>query len=219
MRLSLITIGFFLIVLSSAKLLAQSNQDALSNDTILLVDGSYIYTHLVDTTEGLIRYTSPKKSSRTLVLGAKEIFSIKTKGEETIYYSPDLEDSVSANNYSVEEMRYFLWGVQDGKKTKFSTFPFVSNILIGAGAGVTGHFLSPLIPFLSTALFNIPKQRVNQNNVSNMEYLNYAPYERGYKQEASRKRRIQTLLGGGIGFLAGITTSFILTANGIDLIK
>jgi hypothetical protein len=219
MRLYSLSIGICLLLFCAQTLSAQTHLDSLKKDTILLTDGSYIYTSIVDTADGIIRYRSAKKPSRILKLGEKEIFSIKNDSVETIYYAQDPNDSISADNYTVEEMRYFMLGIQDGKKSKFNTVPFISNILIGAGAGLTGHFLSPLIPFVSTAIFSIPKPKVNQDYVSNMEYLKQATYEKGFKQEAYRKKKVHTLLGGGIGFLVGITTTFILQANGIDLMK
>lgn len=219
LRLIIAVTGLCLLLLADKSVLAQVKQDSLRNDTILLTDGKYIYTSIVDTSDNIIRYRSARKPSKILKLGEKEIFSVKRGSTETIYYSPDLNDSISADNYSVEEMRYFILGIQDGKKEKFKTGSFVSNLLIGAGAGITGHFLSPVVPFVSTAIFTIRKPKINQYNVSNNEYLNHATYERGYKQEAARKKKAQTLLGGGIGFIIGLTTSYILSANGIDLIK
>jgi hypothetical protein len=219
MRLKLLIGGFCFLILCNTNLLAQIQQDTLKKDTILLTDGKFIYTSIVDTSEGIIKYRKPRKPSKILKLGEKEIFSVRSGFGENVYYAPDPNDSISADNYSVEEMRYFILGIQDGKKAKFKTVPFVANFLIGAGAGVTGHFLSPLVPFMSTAIFTIRKPKLNQNHVSNMEYLNHATYEKGYKQETTRKKKVQTLLGGGLGFLVGITTSFILSANGIDLIK
>jgi hypothetical protein len=41
----------------------------------------------------------------------------------------------------------------------------------------------------------------------------------GYEKEGKRKRKIKSILGGGIGLIVGLGTSVILKANGDQLIK
>lgn len=206
---------FAVLCLSSS---AQTSNDSLTTltptDTILLNDGRVIITTIVgiDTSNTLLSYRKPKKPEKTRRLFVDEIFSITDQKGERILYIPD----TLGENYSAQEMRYLIAGQQDGRRTRFAYAPFVANFVASAASSVTGSFFSPVTPLLFTAIFNMPRVKIRDEDVSNTGYLDKGAYVDGYKQEVYKKRRVQTLLGGGLGFLAGITTSFILKANGTD---
>lgn len=214
---------YFTFICSSCY--AQKVSDSLAlqkqNDTILLTDGTiiipvFIDTAGIDTTRGILKYSTKKHPDKIRRLDADEIFSIRNKQGETILYQQDS----AGNNYSVSDMRYFILGQQDARKsTKTYTAPFVANLLLSAGAGLTRNFFSPLVPVVFTAILTIPKIKIRNEDVSDPEYLNNKAYVTGYKQEAYKKKRVQTILGGGIGLIVGMTTSFILKSNGIDIMK
>ena len=86
---------------------------------------------------------------------------------------------------------------------------------LGAGAGFTGSFLCPLVPFAFTALSGLPlpKVKIKKGTVSNPDYLNHQTYLLGYDRVARKKRKISSLIGGGIGLGVGLGTYFILKAN------
>jgi hypothetical protein len=200
--------------------IAQINSDSLSlqkqSDTILLTDGTIIIPYFIDTTGGIVKYSTQKRPGKIRKIDADELFSIRNKQSETILYIRD----TLGENYSEMDMRYLILGQQDARKaTKTYVAPFVTNLLLSAGAGLTKNFLSPLIPLAFTAILTIPKIKIRKENVSNPEYLNDEAYVTGYKQEAFKKKRVQTLLGGGIGLAAGLITSFILQSQGIDIVK
>jgi len=205
---------------------AQQVADSLSlqkqNDTILLTDGHILLPLFIDSTGldttggGILKYATKKHPDKIRRLDTDEIFSIRNKQGETIVYK---QDSLG-DNYSVIDMRYFILGQQEARKlNKSYAAPFIANLLLSAGAGLTRNFLSPLVPIAFTAILTIPKIKIRKENVSDPEYLNNSAYVTGYKQEAYKKKRVQTILGGGIGLLVGLSTSFILKSNGIDVLK
>ena len=189
-----------------------------TKDTILLIDGKVIITSVIDTAEGLLNFINPKNAKKISSVELEDVFSIKNLQGEKVIYEPCCKDSVT-NDYSVEDMRLYILGEQDGRKTKMVRAPFVANLILSAGAGVTGSFFSPIAPFLFTAIFSRQKVKIVKESMPNSSLLDSEVYLDGYKQEAFKKRNIQTLMGGGIGLMLGIGTSFILKANNIDLIK
>jgi hypothetical protein len=214
--ITVIVLQFFLI---AGSCYSQNVSDSLAlkkqNDTILLTDGNIIISSFIDTTGGIFKYSELKRPAKIRKLNTDEVFSIRNNTGETILYKPDSID----NNYSLDEMRYFMAGHRDGRKTKMAYTPFIANMLLSAGVGLTRNFFAPLAPVVFTAVLTLPKIKIRKENVSNPDYLNSEAYATGYKQEAYKKKRVQTILGGGIGLVAGMVTSFILKSNGIDVMK
>jgi hypothetical protein len=198
---------------------AQQVVDSLSlqkqNDTILLTDGNIIIPSFIDTTGGIVKYATQKRPSKIHKIDADDIFSIRNSQKEIVLYKRD----TLGDNYSESDMRYLILGQQDARKATKAYVPFITNLLLSAGAGLTRDFFSPLVPLAFTAILTLPKIKIRKENVSNPNYLNEEAYVTGYKQEAFKKKRIQTILGGGIGLLVGLTTSLILQSHGIDITK
>jgi len=198
---------------------AQQVVDSLSlqkqNDTILLTDGNIIIPSFIDTTGGIVKYTTQKRPAKIHKIDADDIFSIRNSQKEIVLYKRD----TLGDNYSESDMRYLILGQQDARKVTKAYVPFITNLLLSAGAGLTRDFFSPLVPLAFTAILTLPKIKIRKENVSNPDYLNEEAYVTGYKQEAFKKKRIQTILGGGIGLLVGLTTSLILQSHGIDITK
>ncbi len=186
------------------------------NDTILLLNGTTVITSIVDTANGIVKIKDPKNPNERIMIENDRIFSINNSKGETILYG---FDSIIGNEFTVDEMRYFIRGEQDAQKGFKARGAFWGNLVVGGGAGVTGLFLSPVAPFAFTALVGIPKVKIKKNTVSNPEYLTHESYLMGYTRVASKKRKLQSLIGGGIGLVAGLATSFILRANDAELIK
>ncbi len=209
----------FYFTLISGSSYAQQVIDSLSlqkqNDTILLTDGTSIIPSFVDTTGGIVKYATQKRPAKIHKIDADDIFSIRNKQGEIVLYKRD----TLGDNYSESDMRYLMVGQQDARKATKAYVPFIANFLLSAGAGLTRDFFSPLVPLAFTAILTIPKIKIRKENVSNPDYLNEEAYVAGYKKEAFRKKRTQTILGGGIGLIVGLTTSFILQSRGIDITK
>ncbi len=186
------------------------------NDTVLFINGNKIITTVTDTTNGLITFKNPKKPKKFKTVDNDDVFSITNgKGEEIIY----AYDTLTGNELTVEEMRYYIAGQQDARRVIKGRVGFWTNLLVSAGAGATGSFLTPIVPFAVAGILGLPKVKIKEGSVSKPEYANQDAYLMGYEKEGKRKRKIKSILGGGIGLIVGLGTSVILKANGDQLIK
>ncbi len=185
-------------------------------DTIVLLNGSSVITNIIDTTNGSVSFKNPKKSKKNSVIENDRIFSINNSKGETIIYT---YDTILGNEFTIDEMRYFIRGEQDAQKGFKARGAFWGNLAVGAGAGATGLFFSPIAPFAFSALVGIPKIKIKKKTVSNPDYLNHDAYLMGYERVARKKRQLRSLLSGGIGLGLGLGTSFILKNNNAELLK
>ena len=197
-------------------LMATAGFSQTGNDTILLLNGYSVITNIIDTTNGSVSFKNPKKSKKNIVIENDRIFSIRNdKGENIIY----VYDTTLGNEFTIEEMRYFIRGEQDAQIGFKARGAFWGNLVVGAGAGVTGLFFSPVAPFAFSALVGIPKIKIKKETVSNLDFLNQPSYLMGYTRVARKKRQLRSLLSGGIGLGVGLVTSFILKNNNSEVIQ
>jgi len=59
-------------------------------------------------------------------------------------------------------------------------------------------------------LCGITKIKIRHETISNPNCIDHDPYILGYERRARAKRRMQSLIGGGIGLVAGYATNFAL---------
>jgi hypothetical protein len=187
------------------------------NDTLLLINGKTIITTVtdIDTINALLSFVKPKNQKKIKTIDSDRIFSITDKeGEHVIY----MQDTVG-NELSELEMRQFIFGQQDARKVEKGNGGLYLNMLVSLGAGITGSFLSPVVPFLIAGALGLPSAKINEDKVVHSELIYTDAYKLGYLQEAKRKRKVRSLLGGGIGLAVGLGTSVILKAHGDQIFK
>ncbi len=185
-------------------------------DTILLLNGAIIISEVVDTTNGVTIIRDTKKPGRNIVIENDRIFSIKnTSGEHVMY----VYDTIIGNEFTEEEMRYFIKGEQDAEKGFKARGALYGNLALGLASGVTGSFFCPIPPFAFIAMSGLPKVRIKHSTVSNIEYLKQEAYIMGYERVARKKRKFQSMIGGGAGLVVGLGTFGVLKATGNELIK
>jgi hypothetical protein len=208
--------SFSTLLLIALLLFSKNTFSQADKDTILLLNGSILIANVIDTTNGVTSIKNPKDSLKNIIIENDRIFSISNKKGESIMY---VYDTVLGNEFTIDEMRYFICGEQDAEKGFKAKGAFWGNVLIGAAAGVTGSFFCPLPPFAFTALSGLPKINIKHNTVKNIEYLKHDTYLMGYERVGKKKRKISSLIGGGIGLGVGIGTAIILHQTKNDLIK
>lgn len=185
-------------------------------DTILLMNGSIIISEVVDTTNGVTTIRDIKKPGRNIVIENDRIFSITNATGEHVMY---VYDTIIGNEFTEEEMRYYIKGEQDAEKGFKARGALYGNLALGLASGVTGSFFCPIPPFAFIAMSGLPKVRIKHSTVSNMEYLKQEAYIMGYERVARKKRKFQSMIGGGAGLVVGLGTFGILKATGNELIK
>lgn len=203
--MSRLLFSFFLLFLVNS-LIAQTRKD-----TLILLNGNVLVAEVIDTTNGVTSIKDPKNAKKNFIIENDRIFSITDSTGEHVMY---VYDTVIGNEFTIPEMRYFIYGEQDAEKGFKARGALFGNMALGAAAGVTGYFLCPLPPFAFTALSGMPKVKIKQSTVSNLEYLKQDAYLMGYERVARKKRKIRSLIGGGIGLGVGLGTFFVLQGTG-----
>jgi hypothetical protein len=175
-------------------------------DTILLLNGDILTGKI---TEMTVDHFTIKESEkvRGYSVDNDRIFSyINADGEYFLY----VYDTLSGNDLTIPEMRYYMKGERDGKKGFRARPAFYTNLLIGAASGLSGSFFFPVPPFAFAILVGIPKVKIRKSTVSNLDDLNHPPYIMGYERMARKNRKIQSLIGGGFGLAAGLGAFLII---------
>lgn len=209
-RLTLLS-TVFLLVLAGNKGFSQINQD-----TVILLNGDAVICTVLDTTNGVTSIKNPKNPKKNILIENDRIFSIKNSSGESVMY---VYDTLIGNEFTIEEMRYFIYGESDADKNFKATGSLVTGIVVGALSGVTGSFFCPIPPFIVTALTGLPKVKIKHSTVSNPDYLKHDPYLMGYERVARKKRKLKSLIGGGLGLAAGLGTFIGFKASGNELWK
>ncbi len=204
------------ISLFSMFFLLNSGFSQTGKDTILLLNGKVIIANVIDTTKGVTSIRNPKDSLKKILIENERIFSISNNKGESVMY---VLDSASGKEFSIEEMRYFIHGEQDAEKAFNAPGALWGNIVIGAAAGLTESFFCPIPPFAFIAFSGLPRVKIKKSTVSNIDYLNHETYKMGYKVVGRKKRKVSSLIGGGIGLGVGIGTAIILNSTGNSLSK
>lgn len=196
---------------------AQQKKDVvLKKDTVLLLTGGILTGVISEITPTTLTIKDSESMTHGSIIETDRIFSYTNKtGEHILYYI----DSSAGNEFTIAEMRYFIRGEQDGKKGFKARPAFYTNMIIGIAGGMSGTFFFPIPAFMFATLVGIPKVKIKKNTVTYPGDLNHPTYVMGYERMARRNRKIQSLIGGGIGLVAGLGTFLILQSYDIQLIK
>lgn len=204
----------FIILFLSFVLATNISFSQNGKDTILLLNGAVVIGTVMDTLNGVTTIKNPKDSTKNELIENDRIFSITNANGESIMY---VYDTIIGNEFTIDEMRYFILGEQDAEKGYKAKGAFWANMLIGAAGGVTGSFLCPIPPFAFTALSGLPRVKIKTSSVSNIDYIKHDTYIMGYERVARKKRKLSSLVGGGIGIGVGIGTFFILKSTNNEI--
>lgn len=182
-------------------------------DRILFMNGREEFTTILDTNSSNIQFLRPElKKDREVSIDKYRIFSITYEsGQEVIFYQ---RDSANGDELSVEEMRYFVYGERDALKGFRSPGAFWGGLATGLAGGFAAPaiglgILAPVVPGLYTAGNASRYITVRKKNVSNEAYLSNDNFLAGYERTARSIRVQNSLIGGGIGIVAGIAGFFL----------
>lgn len=210
-------IAVIVAILTTSKGFGQPKKEVdLKKDTVLLLTGAILTGVISEITPTYLTIKDSDKMAKGTVVETERIFSYSNQsGEHVLYFV----DSTVGNEFTIADMRYFIRGEQDGKSGFKARPAFYTNMLIGVGGGISGTFFFPIPPFLFATMVGIPKVKIKQNTVRYPDDLNHPIYVMGYERMARRNRKIQSLIGGGIGLAVGLGTFLILQHHDIQLIK
>ncbi|MGE0636407.1 MAG: hypothetical protein AB7G44_12550 [Bacteroidia bacterium] len=138
------------------------------------------------------------------------VFSIThADGKEEIIYNPDtlgflVTDVVEPEvDYTVEEMRRYIYGAQDGMKVKKAAALWTSAGISTVGSGL-GAFFGPVAPATYIIVLGTTRQKPDETKVAHPEYILDEAYLAGYSKAARKRKIIAAAEGGLIGLSVGI---------------
>jgi hypothetical protein len=182
-----------------------------AQDTLLLMNGrELVCRHMADS--GLVMYFDlPRKSgkSRIVKFHRNEVFSIRSSGEEKLIY---VQDPMSENIYSVDEMRFYLAGERDARENFHAwTALGVSMALCGTAAfiGEDGVVLSVFPPMVCALAHLIPKVKIRERYMSSKNFKHNDLYLEGFVPKAQSRRLGRSLMGGYAGAALGVAMWYI----------
>lgn len=155
--------------------------------------------------EEIVLETIKKNGKIKIVLiDRSRIFSVTQNGDEVIWYNPDSSET----GYSIEEMRFYIKGQQDGRKEHKTIGPFLTSFAIsGVLAGLSGSqelAIVILSPIPGAAIGSLTKGNMPPDEKANGgEPMSQAAYVAGYKQSARMKKIFHAIGGSIAGTLVG----------------
>lgn len=182
-----------------------------AQDTILLITGHVLACKVYQENESVITCEYLKKGrEERLIIDSYRVFSIKfANGEEKVYYK---QDTLNGNWFTVDEMRYFIYGEQDAMKGYKSHMTTVLGVIAGAGAGFFA--MESLIlfgaPLVYTAGNILPYIRINRKTVRDEKLLEQDTYVQGYERVARSKKIQNALKSSAAGLALGIGAYFLV---------
>lgn len=177
------------------------NLKAQNKDTILLMNGNVVVEKVLDTLIGAVTIVNPANTLEKLHYEYDEIYCVKYAAGFTDYYYS--QDTLKSNYFSRDEMLYYIYGERDARKGFKARGALIGAGVVGLASGGLGLFFAPIFPYGYMALSGIPKVKIKHSTVSNPNYIDHDAYLLGYIRVAKSRRRIQAIIGGTIGLVAG----------------
>lgn len=199
----------FSIVFAAWALPAQS--------VITLLGGQVFQGNII--TEGedffVYEFTSPKGRRKVRTLDKDRVFSLVKDGREVLYYEPGKHEQFT---YSIQDMRYFIYGQQDARSRYKTALPFVVATIVSTGTalylGTEGSFLTLAAPVPGLLAGALSKGRnPGATDAAKPEYLAHTSYIEGYREGARGRKLMAALSGSLIGTAAGGLLGFAIFNN------
>jgi hypothetical protein len=180
-----------------------------AQDTLLLMNGQVLNCHIIGDSGTVFIFELTKRNGKIKIreIHKNEVFSITKFGEnEVVLY---VEDPPMGNIYTVDEMRFYMAGERDARNN-FTAWPtFFAGFIICGTIGFIGQdgFITAMAPPLAYTLAQlIPKIKIRESTMSNLDYKYNDLYADGYEPTA----RSRKLLRGMEGSFAGSATGILL---------
>lgn len=184
-----------------------------AKDTVLLMNGNMVVEKVIDTVIGAVTVMHPEKAGQKLHFEYDQIYCVKYASGFTDYYYR--QDSLLGNYFTRDEMEYYIYGERDARKGFKARGSLIGSGAVGLVSGGLGIFFAPVFPVGYMTASGITKVRIKHNTISNPNYIEHDAYILGYERVARSKRRVQALLGGAIGLVAGYGLYFGVLKNAL----
>lgn len=182
-----------------------------AQDTILTLEGTRIpvMKYSVNNEFQLIEYTNEKGKNKDIEMD--EVFSVKNNETETVMYKMD---SSKGDYLCVDDMKSYLRGVEDARKSYGAVLSSVSGLAIGTGAMIYASsknakinmFWAPVIPLAFCIGISFTNPCINNIKRSHPGWSNNERYLVGFDNEARKKRVKNAILSSLAGMLVSSVT-------------
>jgi hypothetical protein len=182
-----------------------------AQDSIVLYNGKSILGKVRnDKNQTFISYTFLKgNKQKTKFLYKEHIFAIYYRDSiSDVLYVPDVSDEVP---FSVDEMQRYVSGSNLARYNYHPRWATICGTASGLG-GIYLGFFGMLIPTAYVAVTSSLPVSTTKKKYFPPEKVNDEIFKDGFKQEAKRKKLVNSVIGGASGFLILGTTLGILTS-------
>ncbi|TND08787.1 MAG: hypothetical protein FD123_2003 [Bacteroidetes bacterium] len=203
----LLLLSFLYGIPVSAQVITVDTTQA-SPDTILLMSGKSLVGFVRGESDDELKVRVPKKGQFKLeFVDIDLVFSVKhPSGKEELVYK---QDTLFGNYFTPQEVRYFMQGERDARKSYHSPAIVAGGFVAGAaGSYALGPFFGLPAGFAYAGLTTMLRVKVKPNTVSHPESLKYDTYLLGYEKEARKRRIFRSMLAGVGGYVVGLATAY-----------
>lgn len=183
---------------------------------LLMLGGQVLEGLQLDENIEEIVFETTKKNGKIkiVIVDKSRIFSSTENGIETVHYNPDSSET----GYSINEMRYYIKGQQDGRVLQKTTATWIVSVAVSGAlatyAGSEGSAAVVIAPIPGAIFGSLSSRNVPPNeHATGTEPSNKAAYITGYKQSARMKKIVHSILGSVIGTVVGGAIGFQMNGN------
>lgn len=188
---------------------------AMAQDKILLMNGQVIEGQVVGQSSLEVRYLAKRRNS---LLERREptesVFSVTDSlGHERIWY---FMDTIFGNDYTVDQMRWFIKGEQDARDGYRPIVPMLGGFLAGAGITVALDLevMSLLLPPAYAGFMALPRVHVTRGSIRDPLMEGDPYYATGYASVGRPKRVLRSLYATFAGVAVGVALrQFVINPN------
>lgn len=168
-----------------------------------------------DSEKVFLQIITKKGKNKEIGMWKDRIFSITTNGKEKFYYEADTTDE---EQYSIEEMRMYIFGQQDANLNHKTPLPIITSAVVSGTLtfllGTENNALLLTAPAIGAILGSIVQDnRPKPKNARNSKVLANPSYIEGYRKTARSKKILNSIKSSVISGLVGATAGLIVHSN------
>ncbi len=189
-----------------------------AQDKILLMNGELIQAKVLGQSTLEVRYLETRKNGRQIERAepTEDVFSVTDSlGHERIWY---FYDTVFGNDLNIEQMRWFIKGEQDARKSYKPIWPVVGAFAVGAGLtiGLNLETNALFIPPVMSGAMALPRVHITKGSISDPMMEGNEYYATGYARVGKSKRVVRSLVAAFIGVGVGIAVRQLIINPNLD---